>query len=435
MRCRIAALRSQRILFARYSCALQSSQIEASKTPVGPFRTLSAPRHGRYYGRSIEAEGGVQVSKAGDSCGSGRELLLRVLGFPFRGGALAASLVFAVLLLIAAKASLFGVWLAVVLAYGYLSYCFHLLESVAIGRQEPPVLSIDMMNPAGDWRPLALAATTVVYAGVREAAAYILPEGVTLVLGLAMILILPGVAVVLALESNLGRSLNPLVLIGAGWGLGLFYLAAGVVAALVALGVNILRAAQFPALLWIFLSLVGISLVSSILGGGLYWRRLELNVQTVASPEQTRQGAELERKKALARFLDEVYLQVRGHERDRAYALLREYLVRPESGVQDFQEIFQAVCAWNDPLLQQRLGQDYLTHLLGSGETGKALDVLGQCLSRSGEFRPREGAETLRLAQLARIAGQPGMARTVLSDFGRVYPGHPGSALAHKLMD
>lgn len=366
---------------------------------------------------------------------SARQVTARVLGFPFRGGALAAAVVFSVLLLLAAKAGLFGLWLMVVLGYGYLSYCFHLLEAVATGRPEPPVLAIDMMNPAGDWRPLALAVIASVYLGIWSLAGAHLPPGLAAAVGLVMIAMLPGAAVVLALEGSLARTLNPLVLLGAAWSLGLHYLAALLAAGLDGLVVGTLVATNQSALLWIFLLLMGVSLVASILGGGLYWRRTALNVPTVSSPERTRAVEERERRKRLSQFLDEVYREVRGDERQRAYQMLRDYLAKSKPGLQGWQEIFESVCGWHDPPLIRLVGQDYLLHMLQAGETSRAVDVVGQCLSIYPDFRPRDGADALRLARLARLAGRHAVARALLRDFDHNYPGHPGSEMARNLVE
>ena len=54
--------------------------------------------------------------------------------------------------------SLFGLPLTFILVSWFAKYCFVLLDSVVAGDEEAPVLSVEMVNPVSEQRPLAQVA-------------------------------------------------------------------------------------------------------------------------------------------------------------------------------------------------------------------------------------------------------------------------------------
>src|SRR6202142_3944898 len=79
-------------------------------------------------------------------------------------------------------AGLFGLPILVILLSWLFKYGYVLLEQVAHGAREPPVLAIERLNPASEQRPLAqLAIVIVIYLGLRAVATHI---GITLSLAL-----------------------------------------------------------------------------------------------------------------------------------------------------------------------------------------------------------------------------------------------------------
>jgi hypothetical protein len=75
-----------------------------------------------------------------------------------------------------------------------------------------------------------------------------------------------------------------------------------------------------------------------------------------------------------------------------------------------------------------------LPRLFAQRRTGEALDLLRERLNAFPEFRPLAGEESIRLAQLARDAGDRRLARELLRDFRRFYPNDPGATAAGMLM-
>ena len=77
--------------------------------------------------------------------------------FPFRGGALTLLLIFTVGFDFAFHAGLMGIPCGAALTSWFFKYCFVLLDSIIVGAVEPPVLSVEMINPLSEQRPLGQA--------------------------------------------------------------------------------------------------------------------------------------------------------------------------------------------------------------------------------------------------------------------------------------
>src|SRR5215813_1982859 len=60
-----------------------------------------------------------------------------------------------------AKAGLLGIPMGLILLSWFFKYCFVLLDSITAGSESPPVLSLEMVNPLDEQRPLAQAAIIV----------------------------------------------------------------------------------------------------------------------------------------------------------------------------------------------------------------------------------------------------------------------------------
>ncbi|HEV7442193.1 MAG TPA: hypothetical protein VGO18_06325, partial [Steroidobacteraceae bacterium] len=86
----------------------------------------------------------------------------RYLLVPFHATPLLLVVTFSVGLVMASKAGLMGIPLGFLLLSWFFKYCFVVLDSIVAGEAEPPVLSIEMVNPISEQRPLALALLIVV---------------------------------------------------------------------------------------------------------------------------------------------------------------------------------------------------------------------------------------------------------------------------------
>src|ERR1700712_3914563 len=80
---------------------------------------------------------------------------------PIHGTPLLLVVTFALGLRLALAAGFTGIPLGLLLFSWFFKYCFVLFDSVVAGEDEPPVLSVEMINPVSEQRPLVLAALIV----------------------------------------------------------------------------------------------------------------------------------------------------------------------------------------------------------------------------------------------------------------------------------
>ena len=81
-----------------------------------------------------------------------------------------------------------------------------------------------------------------------------------------------------------------------------------------------------------------------------------------------------------------------------------------------------------------RLAQDYGSRALAR-DNARVTRLVQRCVAADRSFRPRSGAETLRVAELARLAGDRSTAQTLLSDFAEHFPGDIALAQAASMAE
>ena len=361
--------------------------------------------------------------------------ILRHLLRPTRGGAAGVLIVFAVLLAVAARAPWFtGVPLALILTSWFFKYAYILFDHTVRGFDEPPILDIQMLNPLDEQRPLAqVAILGLIYFAVKFAQDT-MGSTVSIVVAVVAALLLPASVAILGLEGNILKAAYPVAWVRMVLGLGPLY---ALVLAIIG-GYTLLIAMLGRWELWLPLQIAifmfCILSVFSVLGGALYERRHELELETWISPERTH--ARL-RAQELRRSEDEVweaYGQMRAGSYTRAWELLQAWLARRHHAPDDYRWLCGRVAAWDDPRYVTRLTEDYVDRLLVLKRNGEALDVVTERLGRDPTFRPKSAAATLQIAQLAAAGGGlPRVARTLLADFPARFPGDPGVVAADAL--
>jgi hypothetical protein len=118
----------------------------------------------------------------------------------------------------------------------------------------------------------------------------------------------------------------------------------------------------------------------------------------------------------------------------KAWQALQSWLDSRDRSVEDYRWLCQRVASWPHARYANRLTEEYVDRLLALKRTGEALDVVAQRLRLDPAFRPASAAATLQIAQLAaRGGGMPGLARTLLGDFGTRFAGDPLVASARDL--
>jgi hypothetical protein len=353
---------------------------------------------------------------------------------PARGAAAGVVIVFALLLTVAARAGLLGIPLAFILTSWFFKYAYILFDHTVWGIDEPPPLDIQMLNPLSEQRPLAQLAILGLIYGALKLAGTTLGPAVAISLAALAALSLPASVAILGLERNILKAIYPLALAHMVRGLGAMYFVVLAVIALYIAGIGLLvRWVSFVPL-ELALAMFGILSMFSVLGGALYERRDELNLDTRKSPERT---LEVERR-AQSRQSDAVvadaYGLVRVGSHAKAWAVLQDWLSTRGNAIEDYHWLCERVSTWGDPRYATRLTEEYVERLLSLRKDGQALDVVSRRLELNPSFRPKTAAATLRIARLAaRGGGAPRIARALLADFGARFPGDPSTAAAQAL--
>lgn len=352
--------------------------------------------------------------------------LFRHFARPARGGAAAVVIVFAILLVIAARASFIGIPLALLVTSWFFKYAYILFDHTVRGFDEPPTLDIQMMNPIDEQRPLAqVLILALLFFAVMFAKSHI---GSVAAIGLAALCLffLPASVAILGLESNILKAANPVYWFNLVRGLGMLY---GTVL-LCVFGLFLVLFLLSKLDLWLpiqlSLDMFGILSVFSLLGGALYERRHELNLETWVSPERTAELNAEEERRGHDKIVLDAYGLMRAGSHIKAWQLLEDWLKSRGNSPEDYAWLCERTASWDDPRYVTRFTEEYVERLLALKRTGEALDAVARRLDRDPNFRPKSAADTFSIAQLAaRGGGMSKVARTLLSDFPARFADHP----------
>ena len=352
--------------------------------------------------------------------------MLRHLTRPARGGAAGVVVVFVVLLTVADHAGLFGIPLALILLSWFFKYAYILFDHVVRGFDEPPTLDIEMVNPVNEQRPLAqLAIVGVVFGGVKLALVTF-PMAVGVCLAVVSALVLPASVAVLGLEGNILKAIYPVAIARLIAGLGIMYaVVLGLIAGYMA-AIGLLARLGLWLPLELILVLFAVLSIFSALGGAVYERRHELGLETWHSPERTAEKQRIAELRQSEHIVTEAYGQVRVGAHAKAWEMLQAWLGSRGHSMEDYRWLCERVSPWPDPRYANRLTEEHVDRLLALSRSGEALDAVARRLRLDKSFRPKSSAATLKIAQLAASGGgMPGVARTLVSDFGERFTGDP----------
>jgi hypothetical protein len=352
--------------------------------------------------------------------------LFRHLARPARGGAAGVVIVFAFLLVIATKAGLIGIPLALLVVSWYFKYAYILFEHTVRGFDEPPTLDIDMVNPVNEQRPLGqLAILGLLFLGLKLAQSY-LGTAAAVVVGVICLFFLPASVAVLGLESNILKAAYPVAWFHLVRGLGLLYGAVLLVIFAVLLLLGLLWKLDLWEPIQIALGLFAILSIFSFLGGAIYERRHELGIETWVSPERTAELKAKEEWRRHEKLVLDAYGLMRAGAHIESWQVLCDWLKSRGFSPEDYRWLCERTVKWDDPRYITRLTEDNVARLLALKRTGEALDAVAQRLTLDPSFRPKSAADTLSIAQLAaRGGGAPRVARILLSDFAARFANDP----------
>jgi len=345
--------------------------------------------------------------------------LLRYLLLPARPAGLLLIGVLTLGFAFSGSSGMFGLPMFLVLASWLFMYGYVLLEHVAHGAREPPVLSVEMVNPVAEYRPLVqLIIVGAVWLAIRALSAHIGALATAMLEALALAA-LPACAAVLAIADTFWHAINPLALWHVVRALKSSYLIVVAVALLAGFGLaalartGALASWELEALLiYAWLALF------ALIGGALFEHRAELGLEAIHAPERLAQRLQRQLDAERDRFVDGVFAQARGGNLRGAWQTIEQRLEAEQQQRDVYEWLNVRLARHEDQRLGNRLAQAWIHRLLGH-DNGRAVELVRERLTLDAAFHPRTHAETLRVAELLRLSGQRVGAEGLLASFER----------------
>ena len=367
----------------------------------------------------------------------GAAAILRYLAVPLRMAPLLLIGTFSVLLVVAVYARFLGIPLALIVLSWFSKYSFVLMDRLAEGVVEPPVLSTEMVNPLDEQRPLILLVMTIGLFYGSNAASYWVGNGGSLVLFIAVAATLPAVVAVQGATGTVVQSLNPRRVLGLiGRLRGDYLLILGFVA-LVWLFARWVVASSIgdalPLVVRIALLMYAWLAMFSLIGGVLFERRFDIGLDDVHTPEGVTDDDDAPDERMRDREIDRIYAEWRGGAHANAWNTVLGLVGKSSDPMGELRWLYQRAAQWPDGRLADRLARELLPRLLVQRSTGEALDLVRERLKKDARFRPAGSADLLTLVHLARTAGDRPTARLLLQDFSKLYPGDAAQAMVDRL--
>lgn len=352
--------------------------------------------------------------------------ILVYLLMPLRSAPLVLIVIFSFGLGFASIAGLTGIPLAAILSSWFLKYAFVLLDHAAQGKLEPPVLSVEMINPLDEQRPFLLLLLLLGMFYATGAAAYWFGPVLGWLTGMIALGIVPAIVAVQGATGSVLQSLHPGIVFGLIARLRGDYVLILVCALLFAGLDRVITisplVADYPLVVRIAMLMYLWLALFALIGGVLFTRRLDIGLDAAYSPEQAeaRETRDIERDRK--RKIDTIYAEWRGGAKANAWQTVTKLVEDSGEPLEELRWLHEYASRWPDPGLANRLARELLPKLLAAKLAGEALRVLQARIKADSNFRPASSAELLTLTRLARDAGDRPTARALLNDFERFYP-------------
>jgi hypothetical protein len=357
----------------------------------------------------------------------------RYVLFPFRGGALMLLLTFTVGQEIALHAGWMGLPLALALLSWFFKYCFILLDAIVVGAAEPPVLSVEMINPINEQRPLGQA--LLIAGGVALCLAAGKSLGVMMgwLTGAVLLLLLPASIATLGMTGHLLRAAWPPELWSVIRGVGHHYLL--LIIAIPGLALFFVALAHYGASSWVLIGGGQLSflLAFALIGSVLHEHRLELGIEYRTMEEHIAERTEREHASERSRMMDHAYMKFRVGKPLEGWQEIHDWLKlqrAPAGGslagrpvvdpgdelLREHRAVLAIAGRWDDVRPADRLTNELVELYFARRQTGRALEVVEERLAANPKFKPTNAAHTLRLAELAAAAGKRALRRQLVPD-------------------
>jgi len=332
---------------------------------------------------------------------------LRVLLVPFRPTGLVLIAVFALVLTLLEFAGLVGVFVSVLVQIWILKYGYVVIEHIADGAREPPVMDEEMLSPF-EVRPW-------IQLGLMVGAAFICKliggqAGIALAVFFA--LLLPATIAVLGMGEPFFQAINPLMLFRLIRGLGPYYLL--ILLSIVFYGIILMLLARLGVwrIAWHATGVLCELSFFSLIGGCIYLRRRQLGFEPRHTPERAAAREEAERVKVRARMIDEVFQQVRIGKHVEATRPLAKWLsdLDGETAARDALFIAGQSLGWEAPGGLNTLASTLIRHMLRAGRPDAALAVFERMRQGSPALTLDSPDDLRLLAEYAESTGRTELA-------------------------
>jgi hypothetical protein len=335
---------------------------------------------------------------------------LRVLLVPFHPTNLLMVVIFSVPLTICLSGGILGLFGVMLLSTWAFKYCYVLVEHLADGASEPPVMDIDMLSPF-ELRPWIQA--VLIFGGAWLC--YLIGGIAGVVIGILLLALLPATVAILGFGEPAWQAVNPLTWIRVVRGLGPYY-ALLLISLLAFAGiVSLLRRMDVWVLLENAITLWCVVAFFSLVGACLYVRRQQLGYEPSRSPERAAARAESERLKVRARMVDDVFQLVRIGKHVDATGPLAKWLrdTDAEHVSKDAYHVAEQALGWESPAALNPIGSTLIRHLMRFGRPDAALAVF-EILRRKAPNFTMDSADDLRtLAEFAESSGRETLAQSM----------------------
>jgi hypothetical protein len=296
------------------------------------------------------------------------------------------------------------------LQFWIFNYCFALIERVANGIFEPPVLDTDMLSPfeTRPWIQVGLIVGGAVLC-------WRLGGTSGTVLAVVLVLWIPASIAILGLGQRAWESLNPLTVFRLVRGLGPHYLVMlGAMAGGAALVVALLALTP-PTIVSVTLVLLYEIAFAAVIGGAMYVRRQKIGYEATRSPERAQAREDAERDKARAKMLDDVFTNVRVGKHVDATAPLAQWLrdADADQATRDSYHVAEAALGWGNIAALDTIGSTLIRHLLRFGRPDAALAVFERLRGESAGFTMDSAVDLRTLAEYAESLGRDELAATM----------------------
>jgi hypothetical protein len=333
---------------------------------------------------------------------------------PFHTTPLLLVVVFSIGLGLALKAGFMGIPLGLLLLSWFFKYCFVLLDSVVAGDDEPPVLSIEMVNPISEQRPLVLAlliiAEGMLVATVQKYAGF--ATGLCVVAALTWLL--PANIAVLGVTRNPFIALWPPALVSLIRAFGRDYVvlnAVTLISAAIFYWIGVHEVSTWLALIATQLLFL---LTFALVGGAIFEHRLELGIDSKTRQERFTERAAREHQSERQQMLDRAYSRFGVRKPLEGWQEIEDWLRQQGQGenqLVEYRAVLEAASKWDDARAADRLANDLVAILLAKRATGEALIVVEQRFATNPQFQVSPPAQALRIAELAGAAGKRALQR------------------------